>query len=321
MNRVAQAALPLALLACMAATTPAAVRETWHDAARDRDVPVKIDVPADAAASTPVVILSHGLGGSREGLVTIGQYWADHGYVVVHLQHAGSDESIWRGVAPRDLEKSLRAGQGPAQLVARVGDVKFALDEIARRNADPNWPLHGKLDLARVAMAGHSFGAITTQAMCGQRAATGLTAFDPRLKVGIAFSPFPPAAGDMRQAFGAMRVPMFYWTGTEDRVPIVAPDYDVTRHRIPFDSTDGIDQYLVVLTGADHMYYNGHPRGKPATTQDAAWLDLIGRGTTAFLDKYLRGDAAQAKYLDGGPFADAVKPLGTFERKAAKRNN
>ncbi len=113
-----------------------------------------------------------------------------------------------------------------------------------------------------------------------------------------------------------MKVPMFYWTGTADRVPIIAPDYDVTKHRLPFDSTDGIDQYLVILTGGDHVLYNGRPR---PTANDRAWLDLIGRGTTAFLDKYLKGDAAQATYLDGGPFADAAKPLGTYERKPARR--
>jgi predicted dienelactone hydrolase len=49
------------------------VDETWVDAARQREVPVTIRWP-DAAAHTgplPVLLFSHGLGGTREG----GEVW------------------------------------------------------------------------------------------------------------------------------------------------------------------------------------------------------------------------------------------------------
>ena len=68
---------------------------TWQDSRRQRQVPVKIYYPADGAGPFPVIIFSHGLGGSREGYQYLGRHWASHGYVSVHLQHLGSDQAVW----------------------------------------------------------------------------------------------------------------------------------------------------------------------------------------------------------------------------------
>ena len=67
----------------------------WQDSRRQRQVPVKIYYPADGAGPFPVIIFSHGLGGSREGYQYLGRHWASHGYVSVHLQHIGSDQAVW----------------------------------------------------------------------------------------------------------------------------------------------------------------------------------------------------------------------------------
>ena len=308
-----------ALASEAAAADPPTLRQIWHDAARDRDVPVRVDYPssdANGAVRLPVVILSHGLGGTREEVAWIGRQWADHGYLVVHVQHHGSDETVWKGHPPADHQKLLAAAITDEQSEARDRDVSFAIDELGRRDADPAWPLHGRVDLSRVAMAGHSYGAVTTQFICGELRRDGKAFADPRVKCGIAFSPFPPGGGvdRARAAFAAMRVPVFYWTGTEDRTPANISTVTPAQHRVPFDDTVGADAYLAVLTGADHNLYLRRPGAKP---REAAWLDGIAKGTTAFLDKYLKGDAARAAYLDRGGFGGDLKPVGTFERKAS----
>jgi predicted dienelactone hydrolase len=214
----------------------------------------------------------------------------------------------------------MRNATSLQQFLARVEDVKFALDELARRDADANWPLHGKLDLKQIAMAGHSFGAVTTQAMCGQIFKGGTLFFDPRIKAGIVFSPSPPKTGDAKEAFAHMTLPMFYWTGTKDQVAPAISTVTPDQRRIPFDATTGNDRYLVILTDGNHMVFNGPPReAAEDQTQVTAWHTLICKGTTAFLDKYLKSDPAQAKYLDDGDFAKDAAALGTFEMKRADK--
>src|SRR5438094_5772210 len=104
------------------------LRLPWHDEARNRDVPVKIYFPADAAGPVPVVLFSHGLGGTRETYEYLGRQWAANGYVVVHLQHVGSDDSAWRG-QDRPMQ-SMRRAINVQGALDRVGDVKFVLDQL-----------------------------------------------------------------------------------------------------------------------------------------------------------------------------------------------
>ena len=70
-------------------TAAAVVDETWVDAARQREVPVKLRWP-DASVhpgQRPLVLFSHGLGGTRQGGLVWGEAWATAGFVVLHLQH------------------------------------------------------------------------------------------------------------------------------------------------------------------------------------------------------------------------------------------
>lgn len=66
---------------------------------RERDVPIKIYLPASHDPA-PVVLFSHGLGGTRKGCVYLGRHWSARGYVAVFLQHPGSDASVWKDRAP-----------------------------------------------------------------------------------------------------------------------------------------------------------------------------------------------------------------------------
>src|SRR5262245_29770001 len=66
-----------------------------QDKSRSRDIPIRIYLPAQESPA-PVVLFSHGLGGTRQGNAYCGKHWAARGYVVVFLQHADSDDSVWR---------------------------------------------------------------------------------------------------------------------------------------------------------------------------------------------------------------------------------
>jgi hypothetical protein len=86
------------------APEPGVQNETWLDPSRQREVPVTVRWPTAQATSgeaLPVVLFSHGLGGTREGGAVWGQAWAAAGFVVLHLQHPGSDLAAVRvGATP-----------------------------------------------------------------------------------------------------------------------------------------------------------------------------------------------------------------------------
>ena len=61
--------------------------------------------------------------------------------MVVHLQHPGSDLEAVRRVARSFSDQAgLRRAAGPEQLLARLEDAVFALDEMQRRQATTRSP-------------------------------------------------------------------------------------------------------------------------------------------------------------------------------------
>ncbi len=232
--------------------------DTWVDAARKREVPVKVRWP-DGALYTgprPVLLFSHGLGGSREGGNIWGEAWASAGFVVLHLQHAGSDFPAVRAVASSFADKSgLRRAAGPDQLLARLRDVGFALDEIARRHASgqDRW---GSVRPTQVGMSGHSFGAHTTLGMAGQRYPGFDGVSEPRLASFIAFSPSAPAIGDARHAFEPITRPLLSITGTRDQ-DVMANGATPERRRAVYRALPAGGKAHLVLQDADHMTFAG----------------------------------------------------------------
>ena len=302
-------------LALATTNSVAILRADWLDAKRARTVPVKIYYP-QSGGPFPVLIFSHGLGGSREGYEYLGRYWAAHGYVSVHLQHAGSDAAVWQDKPVAELKTSLR--QAAAQLdnaTNRPLDVSFAIDQLEKWNREES-PLHHKLDLARLGVAGHSFGAFTTLAVAGQvfiAPGDRETSYgDPRVRAAIAMSsPVPARKETFDRAFGKIKIPVLHMTGTEDYSPI--GETRPADRRVPFDHSHGAEQYLLTLTGGDHSVFGGVARGvTPA--KEKQFKELICESSTAFWDAYLKGDAPARAWLTND-FKTALGPDGTFEFK------
>jgi predicted dienelactone hydrolase len=79
------------------------IDEDWHDAVRDRSIPVRMylpqrraangDAPVPASVTTqfPVIVFSHGLGASRASYGYFGRHMASEGYIVIAPTHPGSD--------------------------------------------------------------------------------------------------------------------------------------------------------------------------------------------------------------------------------------
>lgn len=134
-----------------------------QDTSRNRTYPVDVYLPQTndtVPASIPVVIMSHGLGSSRNDFNETAQYFATYGYAVALPEHIGSNHDLQQAVlAGRDSEV-FRV----SEFVDRPLDVSFLLDELERRN-QTEW--QGRLNLQQVAVGGHSFGGYTVLALAG----------------------------------------------------------------------------------------------------------------------------------------------------------
>ena len=268
----------------------------WSDSRRSRSVPWRLRLPTQPGP-WPLVLYSHGLGGNREGGAVWGQAWADAGVAVLHLQHPGSDSDTLRnGLA------ALRAAASAEQLLARVHDVRFALDEIegpALSGAKP-W---SSLRRYAIGLAGHSFGAQTTQAVAGQRYPVAADVADARLRAFIALSPSLPRNGPLSpaQSFGAIARPFMAITGSLDGDPFGSFDGGASRARV-FDGLPPGQRALLWLEGADHLSFGGgsarrvpafgpFKRHGAAATLEAAHQAVVARVSTLWWRAHLLGEA------------------------------
>ena len=291
---------------------------TWRDAARSRDVPVKIYFPgADSATKFPVIVFSHGLGGNREGGKRWAEHWASHGFVVVAMQHAGSDESLWQGEVPRNIEKNMKAGMTFNNLNLRIGDVRFVIDEVARRAATGEMPF-ANADARRLGMSGHSFGAQTTLAIAGQSAGalSGQFGLDSRITAAIAFSPNARNKSGLARQYGSIKMPFFSFTGTADG-SILGDGTAPEDRRLPYDNMQAGQKYLAVFDGGDHMVFGGHALGvrRPETPRDKKIQNDVMAGTLAFWNATLKQDAVARSWLERGGFKASLGAKDIFEQK------
>jgi hypothetical protein len=245
---------------CAAAAEPADVQdETWVDPARRRELPVRLRWPA-GDGPCGLVIHSHGLGGSRAGGAVWGAAWQAAGLAVLHLQHPGSDSSIWQAGL-----RGARQAAGADQYLERIADAHFAIDELLRRRSQGGaW---SRLRADAIGLSGHSFGARLTQAVAGERPPRGgrsaalARVADSRPRAFIAFSPGFNERDGLDEAsvttrFGAISRPFLAVTGTADDAMLVGDASNAARRAVYRGLPPGQKAQLV-LAGADHMTFGG----------------------------------------------------------------
>lgn len=299
-----------------AAQEVAIVRGEWSDPARDRVVPYKIYLPATSGPA-PVVIFSHGLGGSREAAAYLLEHLARHGFVAVAVQHPGSDAALLAGGGAEGAIERLRGAVGdPRAAAARFGDIRFVIDRLTAENG--SGALAGRLDMSRLGMSGHSYGALTTLVAVGQRlpGPRGDAFRDERIDAAIVYSPNAPRNQDAESALREIATPILHFTGTEDRTPFDLEESPEGR-QIPFRTITGADQYLVVFDGGDHMIFSGRVQSAGAMSEaQRLQTEAIQRESLTFWRAYLMNDAGALRDLCALP--QRIAPIGDGEVKATR---
>jgi predicted dienelactone hydrolase len=263
----------------------------WVDTSRARQVPARLYWPAHVSSGRmPLIVFSHGMGGSRRGYTYLATRWAAHGVASLHVQHIGSDSALWRG-NPFGVVGRLQAATQDSEAAARVGDLRFALDRILSKAIGPYAAL---VDRRRIVAAGHSYGANTTLLAVGAHVIRGgrrLELRDPRYSAAIVISA-PPFYGetDLAGVLAKITVPTLHVTATEDIIEIPG-FYSPAADRVAiFRAIPGSRKLLAVFQGGSHSMFTDRPfTGGPGLNRKVkeATADLA----VAFLDYTFGGDA------------------------------
>jgi len=294
----------LALTTFLAAKEPASkvVTKLTSFSYNGREVPLKFYLPADKKPA-PLILLSHGLGGSREVGAYLGEHWAKAGYVVVAMQHVGSDESVWKDVPALQRMLALRKAASIKTFLARMKDVPAALDQLEKWNVEKGHTLHRRMDMEHIGIGGHSYGALTTQALAGQSfGRRGPVYFDQRIDAGFAMSPSIPRRGAANEAFGKISIPMLLMTGTKDGNFISKAPPESRRGVFaalpPSDKKATTRHYELVLKDAEHGAFSDRKlpgEGKRNPNHHRAIKAI----STAFWDSVLKNNGKASEWLNG----------------------
>jgi len=282
----------------------------WIDAGRARPVPARLYLPHRAGAETrlPLVVFSHGIGGSRRGYSYLGQHFAANGVASLHVQHVGSDRALWSG-NPFTLVGRLQSAAQSREAIDRVLDLRFALDQLLASDYG------GAIDLRRVVVAGHSYGANTALLAAGARVERDGVAVDlhePRFAAAILISA-PPFYGETEPAriLRHVTVPTLHVTATGDTIQIPGY-YSPPEDRLTvFEAVGSAHKTLAVFEGGTHSIFTDRPgtggfelnsKIKTATRElAAAFLARVFAGAAAPLaDWRERHQPLLARYVEAG---------------------
>jgi predicted dienelactone hydrolase len=289
-----------------------------HDARRDKDLHVRIFYPNDGG-KYPVIVFSHGAGGSQTCCDGLTRHWASYGYVTIQPTHEDSfvqrrnqgEENIRFMKAVRDALKK------PALWESRPFDISYVLD--ALQTLESRVPgLLGKTDADRIGVGGHSMGSYTAEAIAGGLidlpGHPGRNFADARVKAVLCLSPQGPGQFGLNDhSFDRISLPYMGVTGSLDSLgPVASPAW----HKIPFDRSKPGDKYHLFIEGASHMSFITPRALLPGRAeQGGAIFDYTNSAALAFWDAYLKGDTRAKSYLQ----SDALEKFSHGVAKLSRR--
>ncbi len=269
----------------------------------------------------PLIIFSHGAGGSRAAFPELTAHWARHGYVVIIPTHADSATLEERRQPARTFD---------VDQLDRLADVTFvvdSLDEIERKMDGFHGRHAMRIDRDRIGIAGHSAGALTAQMAIGVKVRITGTAGetelrnvgDPRFKAAILIS----GQGTInrlltRDSWNELARPLLVITGSRDVIPISRETPESRQE--PFLLARPGSKFLVFIEGATHGSYGGRLRG-PLDDAEVTESDLrmitgvTASSTLAFWDAYLDNDERGRDYLTSGDLTKYSDGKATVRNK------
>ncbi|KAJ9143296.1 Alpha/beta-hydrolase [Pleurostoma richardsiae] len=287
------------------------------------DLQLRVSVPSTGDA-LPIILLSHGHGlsnylSSLEGYTPLADFWAGHGFAVIQPTHLSS-KSLGLALGADSIRELF--------LESRALDMTRILDRLDEIEAAVPL-LKGRLDRSRVAVAGHSLGALTASVLLGAtntdpRDGTKTQLAEKRIKAGVVIGGTGAAGQDLSDNgrvmlpfygidFSGMRTPALVVWGDED----VGPHLTVRGadwHADPYTLAPGAKESFMVKGGKHGFGGISGWDAKETLDESPERLAAVQRMTLAYLKSQLyEGDKSwpeACKALAG------LEALGKVEGKS-----
>ena len=286
-------------------------RMNLADAEHGRTIATRAFYPAKPGRY-PLIVFSHGFGGSLNTFNNTGKVWASHGYVVLHPSHSDSmlllDPKV--PAAEAEVMRRVLAGRGaggadretmaafvkvlddPFFIDSRLRDVGFLLRALKDPKLGLDPAVLSRADTARLGMSGHSFGGYTTLVLAGSKLSPAPAAPIPTGFAGfIGMSGQGPGRMALNDdSFKGIVKPYMATTGTRD---FGAAGETPPWRLKPYDLCPPGRKYAAVVQGFRHMDFDPAP-GDPEMGARAATLRKY---QLQFWDSVLKADRTQETAL------------------------
>jgi len=285
------------------------------------DVALSTDV-----AQFPVIIFSHGYGGTRDSNTVHCEELASHGYIVIGISHTYDscivqfpDGRIIDGLKSIKKRKILKNFELEHynELEIWTSDVRFVLDQLKELANKKNSIFYQRLDQEHIGMFGHSYGGATTTQICR---------IDSRIKAGVnldgpLFGLEPTKKFDKPFMFllaeDTVKVVNRQWTHADQKtfnIYLLDVENVFKLRYLPaikkLSQSMEHDIYTFVIKNAGHMAFSDHALTSYESTC-SRFLGDFGTGLingfrvteivnaylVKFFDKYLKGQPSEL--LDG----------------------
>jgi dienelactone hydrolase len=279
----------------------------WNEAHRDARI---------RKGRFPLVIFSHGNGGSRNQNTFWCDYLASHGYIIVSADHTGN--AMWTVIDGKPVV--FQGSQRQNSASDRPKDVILLLDQMIRWDKGADKRFAGHIDTDHAAIAGMSFGSFTAHWAADQ---------EPRFKAVIAMAGAPPSHTNLM-------VPSLRMLGTEDRTlgaggnALIRDNH--AKHTGP--------AFLLELKNGGHFSFtdmfkinksfgDGVGSGKRRDTNEAfeftsmeETYKIINSYSVAFLGYYLKGERNYLEFLSENHWPEILiwDPKGVARGAGAATN-
>ncbi len=224
--------------------SPAFAQTTTLPRADGASTPIKRYGPADGCG--PLMIISHGLGGSENGNAGLASTMAAEGWRVIVMGHRESGRAVLReallSLSPR--QNLIVASTTPDYHRARFLDLDATIAEATR----PCRP-------SRFVLVGHSMGAMTTMLEAGAVAKYGRFGSD-RFDAYVAISPQGIGYTYEAGAWARVRKPVLMITGTRDQ----GSEGGYETRLSAFEGLPAGSKRFAIIPGAGHLALSGDGR-------------------------------------------------------------